>query len=234
MLKSAIKMTPQQKIRVDLASDMEIERLFQKHVVDGTSFFFREFLGEVDQEYELRHEIAAALNLSINDVVIVGSAKLGYSVKNTQFVKFDGKYEKERLNKNKSDIDIAIANKRLFDEQAALIFEISRHFDPDWIEEKWLTNAYYQNGLKGRDALSSSLYINYTKYLARGWFRPDYTPNFYIEQIPWKEVTNKWREKLQRKISIGLYSDWYYLKHYQMDTLTNLRAKEKALEIPHD
>ena len=227
-------MTLQQKIRTDLASDMEIEQLFQKHVVDGTSFFFREFLGNIDQEYELRHEIASILNLSINDVVIVGSAKLGYSVKNSQFIKFDGKYEKTPQNKNKSDIDIAIANKQLFDQQAALIFEISRHFDSEWIEEKWQTNAYYQNGLQGRDAVSSSLYINYAKYLARGWLRPDYTPNLYIEQIPWKNVTSKWFAKLQRKISIGLYSDWYYLKHYQMDNLINLRAKERTLEIPND
>lgn len=213
---------------------MEIERLFQKHVIDGTSYFFREFLSEIDQEYELRDDLACALGLNINDVVIVGSAKLGFSVKNAQFVKFDEKYKKKRLNKNKSDIDIAIANKRLFDEQAALIFEMSRHFSSGWIEDKWITNAYYPDGLKGKDALSQSLYINYAKYLARGWLRPDYTPNLYIDQIPWKSTTNRWFGKLKRKVSIGLYSDWHYLKHYQMDNLINLRAKAKALEIFHD
>jgi hypothetical protein len=227
-------MTSKQSIINDLASDMEIERLFQKHVIDGTSYFFRDFLSQIDQEYELRHDIASALDLSINDVVIVGSAKLGFSVKNAQFEKFDGKYEKKRINRNKSDIDIAIANKRLFDEQTALIFELSRHFSPAWIEEKWKTNAYYQEGLKGRDPLSSSLYINYARYITRGWLRPDYTPNLYINQIPWKNATNIWTGKLHRKISIGLYSDWHYLKHYQMDNLINLRAKAKALEIPHD
>jgi hypothetical protein len=224
-------MTSRESIIADLASEMNIEQLFQKHVIDGTSYFFRDFLKEGDKEYELRYALASALNISINDIVIVGSAKLGFSVKNENFLKFDEKYEKERKNKNKSDIDIAIVNRRLYDSQAELIFELSRHFSPPWIREKWAKNAFYPTGLNGSD---NSLFYNYTKYLARGWLRPDYTPNLYIEAMPWKAALDDWREKLQRKLTIGLYSDWYYLKHYQMDNLINLRIKTKKLEIPNE
>ncbi|NVI82911.1 hypothetical protein [Janthinobacterium sp. BJB401] len=226
-------MTSANGIALDLASDMDIEQLFQKYVVDGTSYFFRDFLKDVDQEYQLRHDLAAALKISINDVVIVGSAKLGFSIKNHNFSKFDERYQKNPVNKNKSDVDIAIVSKKIFDQQTELIFETSRHFSPEWIEEKWIDNIYYPSDRERRMKGLDPIFQNYTKYISRGWLRPDFTPNIYINQSPWKTSVDNWYGRLQRKISIGLYSEWYYLKHYQMDNLISLRIKTKQMEISH-
>jgi hypothetical protein len=225
------KMTSRQAITADLASDMNIEQLFQKHIIDGTSYFFREFLNNGDQEYELRHDISSALKININDVVIVGSAKLGFSVKNENFSKFDQKFKESKLKNHKSDIDIAIVNGRLFEEQSELIFELSRHFSMDWIASNWTRNVYYPNGLDDKD--KHKIFRNYAQSIARGWLRPDYTPNSYINEIPWKRTIDNWYARLQRKIAVGLYSNWYYLKHYQMDNLISLRVKTRTLELPN-
>lgn len=218
-------------LKADLVSEMEIEQIFQKHIIDGPSYFFKERLNDLNQEYVLRHELAQLLALSINDIVIVGSAKLGFSVKNEKFLNFDERFSRTNKYKNRSDIDIAIVSRKLFDSQTELIFEISRHFDFDWEHHNWKHNVYYpdegalqQNGI-------TSLFQSYTKNLARGWLRVDYSPSIYINALLWKSWSEKWRIQLNRKIGVAIYSDWHYLKHYQMDNLKTLRLKTKRLEI---
>lgn len=61
-------------LKTDLTNNMEPEWVFQKHVVDGPSFYFDGTLGSVNDEYHLRHDIALATKASINDVIIIGSA----------------------------------------------------------------------------------------------------------------------------------------------------------------
>lgn len=218
-------------LKADLVSEMEIEQLFQKHIIDGPSYFFRERLSDLNQEYVLRHELAQLLNLSINDIVIVGSAKLGFSVKDEKFLTFDERFTRTSKSKNRSDIDIAVVSRKLFDSQAELIFEISRHFDINWEHHNWKHNVYYPDDDALRQKGIASLFQSYTANLARGWLRVDYSPSTYINAIHWKKWSEKWREHLDRKIGIAIYSDWHYLKHYQMDNLKNLRLKTKRLEM---
>lgn len=211
-------------LRTDLASLMPIERVFQKHVIDGSSFLFRQHLNNVDWEYELRDDLAKALKVSINDIVIVGSAKLGFSLKTEHFYNFDQRYTETGNPRDKSDIDVAIVNRECFDEMAKQIYSLSRHFDKDWITENWKVNAFYKT--------PSNLYTKYLQALAKGWMRPDYLPLVFYETAPWRDVCSTWFKKLQRrKVSVGVYSEWFYLKHYQMDNLNRLRSLINALEI---
>lgn len=202
----------------DLVSDMDIEQVFQKHVVDGSSYYFVEILKAENLEYELRHELSQALRISINDVVIVGSAKLGYSLKSDKFREFDYAYRASNNPRKKSDIDIAIVNRRFYDETMEQIYHLSRHFDNAWIQENWKINLFRR--ILGDDPL----HISYSMYIAKGWMRPDFLPNAFLEVASWKPVCEKWYSKLgKRKLSVGIYSDWVYLKHYQMDNLDRLR-----------
>lgn len=210
-------------LRNDLSSLIPIEQVFQKHVVDGASYLFKEKLGKIDWEYELRHELAGSLEVNINDVIIVGSAKLGFSLKTENFHEFDSKYMNSKNPRDKSDVDIAIINRRFYDKTIEQIFHLTRHFEKDWIEQHWKTNAFY--------SYPSNLHKCYALYLARGWLRPDYLPSAFFDIAPWKTVSDAWYTKLQRKISFGFYSDWLYLKHYQMDNLDRIRNKLNALEI---
>lgn len=226
-------MSSSEEITTDLTSDMNIEQIFQKHVVDGTSYLFREVEKDGNLEYALRQQIAIAVDVSINDVVIVGSAKMGFSLKSEKFVKFDEKYRNSSLKRNRSDIDIAIVSRKLFDRQSEYLYQLSRHFSEEWIDQNWLYNVYYPDDKTIKMKGLGSLFTNYVKYIARGWLRVDFLPNIYINELPWKAVSESWYQSIGRKISIGIYSDWYYLKHYQMDNLQSLRDKFLKLEIDH-
>lgn len=212
-----------QNLQDDLLRDMDAESVFQKHVVDGPCIFFSTTTGGRNQEYELRKAIADSTCTSIHDAIIIGSAKLGFSVKTEEFLKFDAKYEKSRNIHHKSDIDVALINRKYFDEVAEEIYHLSCHFDEAWIKYYWQTNQYYTG--------EKNLFLEYSKYIARGWLRPDFMPNAYLKEAAWTSPCNLWLEKLERKVSIGIYSNWTYLKHYHMDHLQKLRSKIAALEI---
>lgn len=211
------------ELKKDLILGMPIEQIFQKHVIDGKSHFFSTILEKVDLEYELRDSFAARLGLNLNNITIVGSAKLGFSLKTHEFKAFDSKFDESKNPRSKSDIDIAIVSRELFDAVSRKIYAMSRHFDIDWIERNWKINSFYTSP---RD-----LYINYVKYLARGWLRPDFLPSLYYNEAEWQDAQKGWYGRLSRKISIGIYSDWYYLKHYQMDNLERLRGELLSMRI---
>lgn len=211
-------------LRFDLISEMPIEQVFQKHLIDGSSHYFKDELKQANLEYELRHNLSNSLQISINDIVIVGSAKLGFSVKSSDFTIFDGKFKQTGNPHHRSDIDVAIVNKRLFDLIAEQIFRMSRHFDRAWIYENWRLNLFHKT--------PTNLFQKYTYYLARGWLRPDLLPTPYLAQAGWAKACDEWYRRLgKRRVSVGFYSEWFYLKHYQMDNLNNIRTKIKKLEM---
>jgi hypothetical protein len=211
-------------LRTDLISEMPLEQVFQKHLIDGSSVFFTDHLKQANWEYQLRHKLAETLNTSINDVVIVGSAKLGFSVKTREFNVFDFSFSQTGNPQDKSDIDVAVVNKKLFEATTESIFHLSRHFDNDWIHEYWRINQYY--------GTPRDIFSKYTHYLARGWLRPDFMPGKFLAYASWRPICDDWYKKLdRRKVSVGFYSDWVYLKHYQMDNLQNVRTKLRQLEI---
>jgi len=211
------------KLKFDLVSGMDVERIFQKHVVDGPSYLFTNGSFSLDDEYEMRHEIAIATSTSINDVILVGSSKLGFSVKSEKFLRFDDKFLTTGIKKDKSDVDIALINRMHFENVAEDIYHLSRHFDKDWMREKWMTNQFHTQG--------TALFHEYSKYFTKGWLRPDFMPNEYLAAAAWPAICEKWRKRLDRKVAIGIYSNWTYLKHYHMDHLKKLQAKLETLEI---
>ena len=171
-------------LKNDLLSGMNIERVFQKHVVDGRSHIFA---SQPDDEYHLRHDIAMSTNTSINDVILVGSAKLGFSVKTENFASFDSRYKETNNILYKSDIDIAIINHSYFEKISEEIFHLSNHFDKNWIANNWSINRYYNK-------IERNLFNNYSKYHTRGWIRPDFLPNSFIENSNWSQPCNIWRK----------------------------------------
>ena len=216
------------RLRSDLISQIPIEQLFQKYIVDGPSFLFENIINNKDREYILRHDISSALGLSINDIVIVGSAKLGFSVKNLNFLSFDERYKETREIRDKSDIDIAIVSRFLFEQETQRIYDMSRHFSREWIREHWTYNRYYPSRDRLKKISTRSIFNAYTMNIARGWLRQDYSPNTYIDTLPWKTISDNWYRSLGRKVSIAVYSDWKYLKNYQMDHLDLLRNSART------
>jgi hypothetical protein len=97
---------------------------------------------------------------------------------------------------------------------------MSNHFEEDWIRQNWINNQYYVG--------DKALRIEYLKYYAKGWIRPDFLPNSMLRNIEWAPVVEKWHAKLGRKISVAIYSDWVFIKNYHEDLLNRLRAQLKS------
>lgn len=206
----------------DIMKLPSIERVFQKHIIDGPSYFFEHVVQKVDDEYHFRDELARSIDVHINDIMIVGSAKLGFSIKSKELALFDARFESTKALSDRSDIDIAIINKDFFDRTTRHIFSLSRRYERAWIDENWTLNDFY----KFLEDDEDSIFQRYCKYIAMGWLRPDLLPLQYHQNAPWGEVVSKWKKKYsQRKISIGIYSDWFYLKNYQIKSLETLKSK---------
>jgi hypothetical protein len=96
-----------------------------------------------------------------------------------------------------SDIDIAIVDTNLFD-----IFWLSTF-------NYWKTNEFWPG------------YIDFCKYLFRGWIRPDLLPNtksLALSQAWWdffRQITNS-RKFGPYRIRAGLYKTWNFLEEYQL------------------
>lgn len=216
----------EENLKRDLTSNMELERIFQKHVVDGRSHLFGVIREAPDDEYTLRHEMAKATGTSINDVILVGSAKLGFSVKTENFLSFDEKYGETHDIKDKSDVDIAIVNELFFEKTSEELFFLSNHFDRNWIRNNWTTRFISSNKKK--------IFEDYSTFHVKGWLRPDLMPNIYLESSSWVPVCRKWRTLLDRQVRVGIYKNWTYLKHYHMDHLGVLKSKITNLEDKYD
>lgn len=210
-------------IKDDLRKDIPPEEILQKHLIERSSFYFSHVHKNPHDEYTFRADLAKTLNVNINDIIIVGSAKLGFSVKTHNFVLFDKGTDKFNKSK-KSDIDIAVVSRDLFDDLSYQIYNMSRHFEKDWKAENWVNNRYYSEG----KTLKTPIYNSYVEYLAKGWFRPDFTPEMFLSSWNCTSVIDNWRKSFgNRKIGLGIYSNWVFFKHYHMDHFEYLRLKIK-------
>jgi len=211
--------------KVDLITEDDLEITFQKHIIEANSYFFKEILKKPEEEYNLRKDLSSILDINIRDIALVGSAKIGFSVKTHKFKEFDEEYQKTKELRKKSDIDIAIISESLYERLSDNLYKLTGHFNMSWLTQKWILNEYYPSPKLG----DRPLYDKFFYYLAKGWYRPDMTPNEFQE--PWASVAFHWRKKLDRKISIAVYRDWKFLKNYQIDHLKTIKAKVKELEV---
>ncbi|MFA6144171.1 MAG: hypothetical protein WC691_05150 [Sulfuricurvum sp.] len=208
-----------------LTQKLSNEQLFQKHFVDKETYFFSTGHVERNLEYTFKKDIAEVLEIHINDIYIVGSGKTGYSIKpKNEGGRFDRKFELKKLKRNKSDIDIAIVDTKLFDKVQENIYDWSRGFKITWVE-----NIYYNEG-------KFPVPINYKflEYLGKGWYRPDFAPTDFQIQTQKGElqnILNKWSQIFDRKIAFAIYKNWHFFKKYQLETIDLLEAKIKNGEL---
>ena len=181
--------------------------IVQKYLIDGASFFFDTI--KVGQEFEFKKNIARSLDVHIRDIAIVGSGKLGFSIKPDRdtsgfypFKKFDFDYEQDIENK-KSDLDIAIVSSQLFDKQLVKIYD---H-----------TDSYRSSDYQGKPKNS------FASYILKGWFRPDFIPNNYSITDDISNVQDKYRAEYGRDINIGIYKSWYFFEKYHINNVNSIK-----------
>jgi hypothetical protein len=189
------------------------ELVVQKNLIDGTSYFF-DFIKK-GEEFEFKKDLANSLEVHIRDIVIVGSGKLGFSIKPDSsnlnyypFKKFDHDYE-ENIENDKSDLDVAIVSGNLFDRQMVNIYE---H-----------TNSYSSGAFKGGSKRS------FADYILKGWIRPDFIPDDYLISSAIYDAHKKYKDRYGRDINIGIYKSWFYFEKYHRNNINTIKLNQIAI-----
>ena len=81
-------------------SNDEYLRIVRKYIIHGIPFVFKD---NPNLYYDFREQIANHWHVGFQEVLILGSGKLGYS------------YHKNSVFSDESDIDVAIVNQSLFE-----------------------------------------------------------------------------------------------------------------------
>jgi hypothetical protein len=148
------------------------------------------------------------LDVHVRDIVIVGSAKLGFSLKPEKetdglylFKEFDYHFKLSSA-KEKSDLDIAIISSSLFDKEIKNLYNYTNFYkDFNWDNKRSLANYV----LKGRLAL---------RFLPSG--------------LPLTKEINQTQEKYQmnygRMVNIEIYKSWHYFESYHQENIISIKV----------
>ncbi len=181
--------------------------IVQKYIIDGPTYFFDDiFIGD---EFEFKKEIANILKVHIRDIVIVGSGKLGFSLKPDhdvpetglyKFKKFDHDFELDN-NLNKSDLDIAIVSSRLFD------IELENLYNH--------TDSYKYFIGKNR--------TDFAKYILKGRFKIDYLPIDFPLTNELSLAQSNFKSIYGRNVNIEIYKSWHFFEKYHINNLLSIK-----------
>ena len=190
------------RFKADLAT-LPTDEIYRRYVLPEVC----NGLTEVDQ-LSLREKIANKFEVDVGKVIIVGSAKLGF----TLMSKKSGRRPAFSIFSENSDIDIAIISDVLFDQVWKQCFEF------------WHSSGYADSISYWGEARS------FRDYIFRGWLRPDKLPaegkyryrkewfDFFKLQLPSERVAGDY------KVSAGLYRDAYFLEAYQKISINKCKA----------
>ena len=140
-----------------------------------------------DKYFDLRSEIADHFQLHPNEVLIVGSAKLGFSI-----------VPKKRYRPfcDESDIDVAIVSSKLFDEIWETVFSYW-HEDGPWPEYDDFIEYFFRGWIRP-DKLPRSNVVQ----VRRDWWE-------FFQKVTRSGMYGDYN------IAGALYKSWFFLEHYQ-------------------
>lgn len=194
------------EFKKDLKSDLSSIQIVRKHIIFG------ECCELSRQDYfDLRSKVAKKFGLHPNEVLVVGSAKLGFSIAPDQ---------EYNLFSDESDIDVALVSSTLFDKYWKQAFNFKYNV-PYW------RNCWEK-------------YDEFIDFLFRGWIRPDKFPQsklFPLGKDWWdffQSMTSSGRYG-HYNIRGGLYQSYFFLENYQKICIEKCKKKlEKYYEDNSD
>jgi len=170
------------------------QEIVQKYITHGSSFAFNE---DDDKYFRLKKIIADNFNLNPENVFMVGSAKLGFSIAPLKLWKsFD----------DESDIDTVIVSDAIFDEFWVDLYDFNLELTPRTEEEQKRFNKFLN-------------------YFFKGWFRPDLFPFSYNKKDEWFDFFRdiSYGEFGKRKITGAIFRNYYFYEKYHIKNLKNIR-----------
>lgn len=179
--------------------------LLRRYVLHGTPCVYN---GRETDYFDFKDSISRKFGIGFNAVLIVGSAKLGFSyIKSTSF-----SYE--------SDIDVALVSADLFETYLKDICDYQYEHDRIFRE-------------LSQDELRK--YNRFLQYLVKGWMRPDLLPSrlqvgrLRTEWFDYFASISYGRSTIGNyKVAAGLYKSYDYLERYHMNGLQSTFEKLKT------
>lgn len=184
----------------DLAASAEgVLSVIQRHITTGVPSHVDE-----DAYFLLRREISQRLGVHPNDVVAVGSCRMGFSLK-----KKGASQARYLPTQADSDVDVAVVSPRLFDHywDGVHAYFQSRH---DWALSK-----------EGRF---------FARDLFCGWITPEKLPLIprFEDASAWRDVFDDLTRRRVcglRTVKGRLYRDWARLEAYQLRLVLKCRSE---------
>ncbi|MCY1497729.1 hypothetical protein D3C87_44870 [compost metagenome] len=181
------------------------DSIVQRYLIESSTYFFKEI--EKGKEYDFKKEIASILNVHIRDIVIVGSAKLGFSLKPDNsdlglylFKEFDHNF-KNKLSEKKSDLDIAIVSSYLFDKEIKNLYDHT---------------GFYKNNWSDRNSLA--------KYVLKGRLNIRFLPLDFQFTKELLEVQEKYKMLYGREVNLEIYKSWHYFETYHQENIKTIQV----------
>lgn len=172
----------------------------QKFLIENESYFFSKI--KVGEEFDFKKDLASTLDIHIRDIVIVGSGKLGFSLKPDSsesglylFKSFDSNPHK------KSDLDIGIISQSLFDKEMRNLYDYTNYYRNIWDDR----NSFAKYMLKGKLAI---------RFLPIGFKLSDQVKN----------VVEKYQMEYGREINLEIYKSWYYFETYHQENIKTIQV----------
>ena len=148
-----------------------------------------------DQYLSLRSEVAKKFRVHPNDVLVVGSAKLGFSI---------APHKRYRHFGDESDIDVVIVKSELFDDVWHSVYKA------------WMSKVYWP------DEFNFQKYL-FRGWIRPDYFPA--TPSVKIAKDWWeyfRSLTYS-RSYGPYKLSGAIYKSWDYVEQYQMGAITQCK-----------
>jgi len=183
-----------EEFKTDLQTHSASE-IVQKRIIFGECAVLT-----ADQYLSLRIKVADFFKIHPNEILVVGSAKLGFSI---------APLKRYRLFGDNSDIDIVIVSSRLFDDIWRNVFELWKQ-KIMWDREETFKDYLFQGWVRPDKLPNSNLYP-----LTKDWWE------FF------RKLTSS-SEFGPYKIAGALYKDWSYLESYQNSAAQDCKNELKG------
>ena len=175
-------------------------RIVRKYISHGIPYVFQ---GREEDYYDFRDSVAKNFQINFHEVLVLGSAKLGYS------------YHKDSVFSSESDIDVALVNENLFESYYSNICNYQYSIDKGLItmtqEELYSYNIFLQ-------------------YLIKGWMRPDKLPT-KLQLLSMKKEWFEFFKSISYgkssvgnyKVNGGLFKNYQYMEMYYTVSIMKYR-----------
>ena len=182
------------QFRTDLRNTISDEEIVNKYISFGTPYIFQD---DETQYHSLKQKLAAHYGVHNNDVIMIGSAKLGFSIAPIKLWKPFGE---------ESDIDIVIISGTLFD-------------------AFWKDLFNFKISLKVRTKDEEDRFQLFLGYFFRGWLRPDLFPFEFERKWKWFDFLRSISQEQYegRKITCAIFREYFFFQSYHITNIRDIR-----------